>query len=75
MTWFLIIVLAVVVLVAVLAVLVLAAPAKDENGESERLVIEQELRRAEHRLHDLARDSFEAMLAEARAHAHRGVKS
>lgn len=66
MTWFLVIVLTVVVLLALLAVLVLAAFLSDDT-ESERARIEMEVRRAERRLHDIARDSFEGMLDEARA--------
>jgi hypothetical protein len=77
MTWFLIVVLAVVVLGALLAVLILAAyiaaEAADET-ETERSRIEMEVRRAERRLHDVARNSFEAMLDEARAHDQSAVK-
>ena len=67
MTWFLIAVLAVVVLLALLAVVVLVSLMTDDS-ESERARIEMEVRRAEHRLHDIARDSFQAMLEEARSH-------
>jgi septal ring-binding cell division protein DamX len=68
MIWFLIIVLALVVL-ALLAVLVLAALGVDETeDQSERARIEMEVRHAERRLHDVARDSFVAILDEARAH-------
>jgi type II secretory pathway pseudopilin PulG len=67
MTWFLIVVLAVVVLLALLAVLVLAAFLSDDT-ESERARIEMEVRRAERRLHDVASNSFQAMLEEARTH-------
>jgi hypothetical protein len=66
MIWFLIIVLALVAL-ALVSVFVLAAWSVDET-ESERARIELEVRRAERRLHDVARDSFVAMLDEARAH-------
>lgn len=66
MTWLLIVVLAVVVILALLTVLVLAAFLGDE-GEADRVRIEMEIRRAERRLHDVARNSFEAMLDEARA--------
>jgi hypothetical protein len=69
MAWFLIVVLAVVVLAALFAVLVLAAFLADET-EAERTRIEMEVRRAERRLHDVARSSFEAMLDEARTHDH-----
>ena len=69
MTWFLIAVLAVVVLLALLAVLVLVSLRIDDS-ESERARIELEVRRAEHRLHDIASNSFQAMLEEARSHGH-----
>lgn len=69
MAWFLIVVLTVVVLAALLAVLVLAALLADET-EAERARVEIEVHRAERRLHDVARSSFEAMLDEARAHDH-----
>ena len=67
MIWFLIIVLALVAL-ALVAVFVLAAAWGFDETESERARIELEVRRAERRLHDVARDSFVAMLDEARAH-------
>ena len=70
MTWFLIAVLAVAMLLALLAVLILAAYVTDET-ENERARIEMQVRRAERRLHHIARDSFEAMLEEARAHDRR----
>ena len=55
------------VALALVAVFVLAAWGFDET-ESERARIELEVRRAERRLHDVARDSFAAMLDEARAY-------
>jgi hypothetical protein len=67
MTWFLISVLAVVVLLALLAVLALAGLLVEDDEAAERARIEMEVRRAEHRLHDLARNSFKAMLDEARS--------
>jgi hypothetical protein len=67
MIWFLIIVLALVALAMVTAFVLAAAWGFDES-ESERARIELEVRRAERRLHDVARDSFVAMLDEARAH-------
>jgi hypothetical protein len=73
MTWFLIVVLAIVVLLALLAVLVLAVFLGDDT-ESERARIEMEVRRAERRLHDVSRNSFQAMLDEARAHDHGRMK-
>jgi hypothetical protein len=68
MTWFLITVLAVVVFLALLAVLVLASLVVEEDEAAERARIEMEVRRAEHRLHDIARNSFQTMLDEARSH-------
>ena len=73
MAWFLIVVLAVVAVLALLAVLVMAAFLTDD-GESERTRIEMEVRRAERRLHEVARNSFQAMLEEARTHGHGRVK-
>lgn len=67
MTWFLIVVLTVVVLLALLAVIVLAAFLGDDT-EAERARIEMEVRRAERRVHDIASNSFQAMLDAARAH-------
>ena len=66
MTWFLIVVLTVVVVLALLSVLVLAALIGDD-AESEQGRIEMEVRRAERRLHDVASNSFQAMLDAARA--------
>lgn len=74
MTWFLIVVLTIVVLLALLAVLVLVSVMADDDGESERARIEMEVRRAEHRLHDIARNSFQSMLDEARLHGHGRTK-
>jgi hypothetical protein len=69
MTWFLITVLALVVFLAMLAVLVLASlMVEEDDGAAERARIEMEVRRAEHRLHDIARNSFQTMLDEARSH-------
>ncbi|HZQ64976.1 MAG TPA: hypothetical protein VFA66_07105 [Gaiellaceae bacterium] len=65
MAWFLIVVLALVVIAALAVVLFLAALVSDE-AEAERARIEREVRSAERRLHDIARSSFEAMLEEAR---------
>jgi hypothetical protein len=67
MVWFLVIVLSLVA-VALAAVVVMAAAWGSEDKESELARIEMEVRRAERRLHDVARDSFAAMLNEARAH-------
>ena len=67
MLWLLIAILGVIVLLALLVVLVLAGSAIDERA-LENARIEMEVRRAERRLHDVARDSFAAMLNEARAH-------
>lgn len=38
----------------------------DDGGVAEHARIEMEVRRAEHRLHEIARNSFQAMLNEAR---------
>ena len=72
MTWFLIVVLTLVTLLALLAVLVMAAVLGDDS-EAERARIEMEVRRAERRLHDVASETFQSMLDEARAHGHGGV--
>jgi hypothetical protein len=72
MTWFLIIVLAATTLLALLALLGLLAYHYDE-ASVEQARIEREVRTAERRLHDIARDSFESMLQETRAgHVVRG---
>jgi hypothetical protein len=72
MLWFLIIALALVAL-ALTATFVIAVWRYDETDpESERARIEMEVRRAERRLHDVARDSFAAMLDEARSHERAG---
>jgi hypothetical protein len=68
MTWFLITVLAIVVFLALLAVLVLASLMVEDDEAAERARIEMEVRKAEHRLHDIARNSFQTMLDEARSH-------
>ena len=68
MTWFLIVVLTLVVLLALLAVIIMATFLGDDS-ETERARIETEVRRAERRLHDVARHSLEAMLDEARKHS------
>lgn len=69
MTWFLIVVLAIVVVLALLAVLTVLSMLTEDDEEAERARIEMEVRRAEHRLHDIARNSFQAMLDEARSHS------
>ena len=65
MTSFLIIVLTMAVLLALAAVLVLAGFAANDAQKAQ---VEMEIRRAERRLHDIARETFEAMLHEARSH-------
>jgi len=67
MAWFLIVILAVVALAALFVILVLASLFSDDT-EAERARIEMEVRRAERRLHDIASNTFQAMLDEARAH-------
>lgn len=55
--------------VGLVTVIVLAvAFLLDDGDAAERVRIEMEVRRAERRLHDIARSSFQAMLDEARAH-------
>lgn len=71
MAWFLIVVLTLVVLMALLAVLILTAYLAVSKEKVERARIEMEVRRAERRLHDVASNSFQAMLDEARAHGKR----
>lgn len=66
MTWFLVVALSLIALLAVLAAVGLAVSVGDE-AQNDRAQIEAEVRRAERRLHALARNSFEAMLSEARS--------
>ncbi len=70
MAWFLIVVLAVVLVLALLVVLVLSTVAANAR-ESEKDLIELQIRRSERQLHDIARDGFAAMLEEARSKAGR----
>jgi hypothetical protein len=72
MAWFLIVVLTIVAVLALLAILALAGSLTDDT-ELERRRIEMEVHRAERHLHDLARNSFQAMLEEARTHGRGGV--
>jgi len=66
MLWFLVVVMALVVVLALLLVLaVFAVGSEIENDEQAR--IDAQVRRAERQLHDVARDGFAAMLAQARA--------
>ena len=73
MAWFLIVILALVAFAAVLALLAMTELLVDDT-EAERARIEMEVRRAERRLHDLASQNFQAMLAEARGHDRMQVK-
>ena len=66
MTWFLITVLSLVVVLALIAVVLLIGYVTDEMDD-ERARIDLEVRRAERQLQDIARHSFESMLAEARS--------
>lgn len=68
MLWFLIVVLALVAALALLLVLVIFALGS-AMAEDEQAVIDRQVRRAEHQLHDIAREGFAAMLAEARSKA------
>jgi len=52
---------------ALLAVLVLASLVAAES-EYEKAKLEMDVRRAERRLHDIASNSFQTMLDEARSH-------
>jgi NADH:ubiquinone oxidoreductase subunit 3 (subunit A) len=74
MMWFLLIIVAIVALIALAAVVVLALLlAPDDNEAAEAARIEAEVRLAERRLHDISRQTFQAMLEEARAHDHTRV--
>lgn len=66
MTWFLVVVLTVALILAMLAVLLLTPDASNAE-QLEQARFEAEVRRAERRLHDMASESFEAMLIEARS--------
>jgi len=71
MTWFLIIVLAVVFVATVLAIVALAGfLAHRSSLQAEAARIDFEARRAERRLHEIGRNAFAAMLDEARARGH-----
>jgi cytochrome c-type biogenesis protein CcmH/NrfG len=70
MAWFLIVILTIVALAALFVILVLASLFSDDT-EAEKARIETEVRRAERRLHDIASDTFQAMLDEARTHGSR----
>jgi len=65
MLWFVVIVLALVVVIALVAVLALSVAPRPTALDEEAL-IEMEVRRAERRLHDLARTSLSAMIDEVR---------
>jgi len=65
--WGLIAAVGLLVVLAIIAVLFMAAYISDET-ESERTRNEMEVRRAERKLHQIARERFQAMLDEARAH-------
>lgn len=69
MFWLLLI-LALVVLVAVGAIGALASMLEETMTLNESARIEAEVRFAEHRLHDLARNGLAAMLEEARRDGH-----
>ena len=72
MIWFLIVCLSLVAL-ALAATFVIAVWRYEETEPDTDLArIEMEVRRAERRLHDVARDSFAAMLDEARSHERAG---
>jgi hypothetical protein len=64
MAWYWIVLLAIVGLYGLMSVLGFLI----DDSEAERARIEMEVRRAERRLHDIASNTFQAMLNEARAH-------
>lgn len=72
MVWFLITVVSLIAVLALLALVVLVGLFVDDAGAehamNEQALIELEVRRAERRLHEIARDSFQGMLDEARRH-------
>ncbi len=67
MTWFLVVMLGLVAVLAMLAVGVLLSFLEDEK-RLEKQRVDLSVLHAERRLHDLARNGLESMLAEARAH-------
>jgi len=67
MIWLLIIVLVVIALAAVIGLVLLTRLTSHEARLMEYARIEAETRRAERHVHGLAREAFEAMLAEARS--------
>jgi hypothetical protein len=70
MLWFLIVVLAVVLVLSLgVLLLVFSSPAGDSLSEQD--LIERQVRRAERDLRDVTRDGFVAMLDEARSRAGR----
>lgn len=73
MATFVIVALVIVTLLALVAILALAGAVADAP-EVEATRVEVEVRRAERRLHDVARHGFAAMLEQARAHDPRAVK-
>lgn len=63
---------AILVVVTLLVILTLVSYLRTPvESAIDRMLIEAEVRQAERRLHDIARESFAAMLAEARAHERR----
>jgi Tfp pilus assembly protein FimT len=64
--WFLLITLAVVAVLTIVVIGSMAVALADEVELQEMARIEAEVRFAEQRLHGIARDSFAAMLEEAR---------
>jgi hypothetical protein len=66
MVWFLIIALTVALVLALMAVILLT-PEMAGADQREQARLEADVRRAERQLHDMASQSFEAMLIEARA--------
>ncbi|MCA1702900.1 MAG: hypothetical protein LC808_06355 [Actinobacteria bacterium] len=72
MIWFLLIIVAGVALIALAAVIGLALRLAPDDGEiAEAVRIEAEVRLAERRLHHISRQTFQAMLEEARVNGPR----
>ena len=71
MVWLLISVVVVIALTAVFALVYLLRSATNDSRLLEYARIEAETRRAERRVHNLASDTFQAMLDEARVHDQR----
>ncbi|HLK17193.1 MAG TPA: hypothetical protein VKT78_20485 [Fimbriimonadaceae bacterium] len=67
MLWFIVVVLAIVVVMALGAVILVSA-SHHQGLLDEEIRIELEVRRAERQLHDIARTGLNAMIDEVRSH-------